>query len=269
MISAKNISLTIGTAKILQDVSTEIIPGEILIILGANGAGKSSLLKCLSGELQVQSGTITLENQPLKAMSPTDLAKRRSVLTQKFSLNLPFKTEEVVQMGRYAFHKSDTKEQLIEFAERAMTEADVIHFQGRIYTSLSGGEQQRVHFARVLTQLYDLHKRQYNRYLFLDEPVSSLDIAQQFRLFEKIKNLCRQGIGIVAVVHDLNLAFQYADKIMALKNGKTIAYGNLMEVLSDNMINQTFGMKATLVPHPNTGLPQVMFGSSKKESMII
>jgi iron complex transport system ATP-binding protein len=262
MMEVRNISFAVNGQIILDNVSLELYPGELLVVLGANGAGKSTLLKCLGGELPHQNGEIVLNKKDLRKYSVVELAQTRAVLTQKFSLNLPFKTEEVVEMGRFAFGATDTEKKSKEIVEQVMAEADVMHLKGRLYTSLSGGEQQRVHFARVLAQLHVAEMKE-PRFLFLDEPVSSLDVLQQFRLFDRVKELMKKGVAVLAVVHDLNLACQYADKILAMQKGSVLAYGITEEVLTSDLIYQTFDLQASLVEHPVTGRPQVLFGYQK------
>jgi len=244
MFQAKDISYTANNRKILDQVSAVVFPGKITAIVGPNGAGKSTLLKVLSQDITPQSGQVTLNNTAVDQYAPRQLAKLRAVLPQKTNVTLAFTALEVVLLGRIP-HDTSGKENLA-IALEVMEEADVLHLKDRIYQTLSGGEQQRVHLARVLAQLH--YNRQQPTYLLLDEPTSSLDIAQQHGLLSVAKKRCEEeGFGIAAVIHDLNLAAQYADYFLFMKNGKEVGQGPSQMMLRKEMIERTFEHPVELI----------------------
>ncbi len=264
MLTAENISLKIGNKKILKDISFQANPGEILAIVGANGAGKSSLLKILSGELMASQGIIKLENKLLHAYSKKELAKKRAVLAQSFSLNLSFPSKEVVMMGRYPHFNEIPAALDHQIVYETMTQSGVLHLKDHLYTTLSGGEKQRIQLARVLSQIWDKSIRS-SKYLFLDEPVSSLDLLHQHKTLEIARSMKEKGYTIIAVLHDLNLASQYADKIMMLKEGQIVAHGNTETILTEENIRDVFGLSVSIIHHADFNYPVVIPFSTHKE----
>jgi iron complex transport system ATP-binding protein len=254
MYQAKNISFSAGTKKILDQVSVAVFPGKFTAIVGPNGAGKSTLLKALCGDLTPEAGEIVLNDQPTSSYSSKELALTRAVLPQKTHLSLAFTAKEVVMLGRTPH--STTNSQNEKITREVMGEADVYHLKDRIYQTLSGGEQQRVNLARVFAQLHD--QREHPTYLLLDEPTSSLDIAQQHGLLDIVRQRCvERGYGVAAVIHDLNLAAQYADYFLFMKNGKEVGQGPSQLMLRKEMIEHTFSYPVELIYGENSDIPMI------------
>src|SRR5699024_1781349 len=178
MIRAENISYQIHGKEILHSMSFQADLGAVTILLGANGAGKSTLLRLLAGENKPEEGKVWLDRRPLTQYAPRDLARKRAVLTQNYAVPLPFSCEEIVMMGRYPHEGFSTTKENKEIVARCMEEMEVQDFAGRMFNTLSGGEQQRVQMARVLAQIETTEKSE-NKVLLLDEPTSSLDYLQQ------------------------------------------------------------------------------------------
>ncbi|WP_416864827.1 MAG: heme ABC transporter ATP-binding protein [Imperialibacter sp.] len=254
MYQGKNISYSVGSKKILDQVSVAVFPGKFTAIVGPNGAGKSTLLKALCRDILPDDGEISINSQAIPTYSPKELALTRAVLPQKTHLSLAFIAEEVVILGRTPH--STTNSQNKEIAEEVMREADVYHLKHRVYQTLSGGEQQRVNLARVLAQLHD--QQEHPTYLLLDEPTSSLDIAQQHGLLDIVRQRCvERGYGVAAVIHDLNLAAQYADYFLFLKNGKEVGQGPSQLMLRKEMIEHTFSYPVELIYGENSDIPMI------------
>ncbi|WP_169567495.1 heme ABC transporter ATP-binding protein [Sneathiella limimaris] len=237
MLRAQNLSFQIAGKEILVDISVEVNRGQIFGILGPNGAGKSTLLKCLSGYHQPTSGEIYLLDQPLNDYALEDLSHKRAVLTQNITLNFPFKVLEIASMGRGQQSGLGHSEKDLDIAREALKLTDVLHLADRQFTSLSGGEQQRVHMARVLAQLWE----QDGALLFLDEPTSALDLKHQFHLFDLCRDLAQQrNYAICVVLHDLHLARQVCDRVQLLRHGQDFASGATEEVLTVEKVSSLY-----------------------------
>ena len=234
---AEHISYKIKKKAILQDCSLVVSPGRFTAVAGPNGAGKTSLLRIMSHEITKHSGNVLLNGMNVTDMRHKELSEQRAVLPQHTTVNFPFTIEQIVEIGRYPHRTTRTENEKI--IDEVMLCTNVYHLKGRLYQSLSGGEQQRVQMARVMAQIWD--EREQARFLLLDEPTSSLDLAQQHSLLELIRDLCRRNIGVLSIIHDLNLAAQYADEVIFLKEGKTTAYGSVSNVMTKEIIEETFG----------------------------
>lgn len=251
-IELNNLSLTLGNKVILDNVSTHFNSGELTILLGPNGTGKSSLLKLITGEYPTQ-GSIEFFNQNTTLWSPKVLAKHLGVLPQSSSLSFNFSVKEVVELGGIPLSASAAT--ISELAEHNMGLTDTLHLKDRMYPSLSGGEKQRVHFARVLTQLSQSNDKQV---LLLDEPTSALDLSHQHQTLSLAKRLTEHGAAVVIVMHDLNLAAQYADRIMILNQGNIVADGSPWQVLTEPTIKQVYHFDVTVISHPTHGYPVLL-----------
>ncbi len=236
MIEVKQLGVQLGKAKILQDVSFSVHAGEVLALLGPNGAGKSTLLKCLSSQLTEPTGSIQLNGRPINDWPLYELAKQRAVLPQHSTLSFPFKVEEVVALGRSPHARSEADEQIINDAMQA---AGIAHLAKRNYLTLSGGEQQRTHFSRILTQLMPLSAGD-DKLLLLDEPVASLDLKYKHQLLAKARELAGQGVCVIVVLHDLELARRYADRVLMLNKGRVHADGPPKAVLTRETIREVY-----------------------------
>ena len=240
MLTAANLTYTVNNKRLLDDVTVKFEPGKLNLIVGPNGAGKSTLVKILCHQLKPQKGTILYGNAPVHNISVSELAKFRAVLSQNIDLAFPLKVAEVVMMGRYPHFTN----RLDKTDERACDEAmhffEVHELAGQDYLSLSGGEKQRVQFARVLTQIwFPIADR--CRYLILDEPLTFLDVRYQFQFMHKLVALSKNSdIVVLGIVHDLNLASRFADTIVLLKQGKVLAQGNGNVVLTSENIKTAY-----------------------------
>jgi iron complex transport system ATP-binding protein len=255
-LNVDELTLQIDGATLLSSVTMQINPGDICALVGPNGAGKSSLLKCLVGELSPTIGSVSLQGKPLPQWLGRERAKLLSVLPQQSALNFPFRVEEVVALGRYPHNTGiDCDRQIVAEVIEAI---DINHLLGRSYTTLSGGEKQRVHLARVLVQIWRPCVLG-DRYLLLDEPTAALDLAHQHMVLKVARLMAEQGVGVFVILHDLNLAAQYADKLVMLNKGHIVTSGDVEEVLTQYYIEQTFGVAVTVIPHPHTNRPLIVY----------
>lgn len=258
MIVIDTVDVSVGGRKILHDVSLEAPAGKLTAIIGPNGSGKSTLLKALCRDY-AYSGTIFLDGRDIARMGPVELAGMRAVLPQSSNLPFPFTVREVVAMGLTAGRPGVDPRARQHLPEEALARVDLAGFGGRFYGELSGGEQQRVQLARVLCQVWEPVVDGVPRYLFLDEPVSSLDIKHQLMIMDVAKNFARSGGGVIAVLHDLNLTALYADAIAALREGRVVASGRPEAVLTDRVLEAVFDVPLRVGAAPRAGtfvLPQ-------------
>lgn len=245
-----NLSLARGVNRILSDVSLSILPGQVTGLLGANGAGKSTLLAALAGELTPVTGHIELNDQPLNDIPLKHQARHRAVLPQKPSLNFDLSVQEVIAMGAYPFPEL-SPEDVSTLIAKTLRIAGITHLSHRRYPDLSGGEQQRVQFARVLTQCHAPLATEQTRYLLLDEPISSLDPKHQIELLRTTASLAHsQSLGVLVIVHDINLAALWCDQLALLSQGQLIAYGPPDQVLTRSNVRDVYDIEADILPHP-------------------
>ncbi len=260
MLAARDICIGLGGKQVLDGVSLSVPPGQVVALLGPNGAGKSTLLKVLAADLEPDRGTVSIDGQPLSLLGAADLACRRAILSQQSLLDFPFTSMEVVLMGRTPHAKGwrDTRRDN-DVAVGAMQATDIIHKSTQTYTSLSGGEKQRVHLARVLAQLWSGDDSAANRYLMLDEPTSSLDAAHAHQILKLAQAYARRGFGVLAVLHDFQLACLYADQVVLMKEGGVAAAGPTAQVMTADIIESVFGVRAMVLRDPSIGdFPIVM-----------
>ena len=257
MLEGSNITVIIEGNTLLSDVSVQVHPGEVMAVLGPNGAGKSTLLRVLSGDLSPESGTVAMGGRSLDAWKKMDSARVRAVLMQQSTLSFAFRVIEVALMGRSPHTEGPETRRDYEIAREALFEAGVDHLEKRLYTTLSGGESQRVHLARVLAQIWDSNDDT-PRYLLLDEPTSSLDLAHQHHILSVARAFAARDVGVLVVLHDLNLAAQYADTALLLDRGREIAAGIPAEVLQDHIVEEVYGIPITVIPHPHKPCPLIV-----------
>lgn len=262
MIETRNLSLIRQGRRLLDRVSLRMEPGRLHVILGPNGAGKSTLLRVLTGSLEADEGSVHLDGRPIRAYASEDLARRRGVLSQDTALAFDFRVEEVVMLGRIPHLSGWETAADAEACQRAMKQVDLLPFADRSYHSLSGGEKQRVQLARVLAQL-DLQgalpEEQATRWLFLDEPTSALDLRHQHAVLDLVKQLLPgpTGPGVVMVLHDLNLALQYADQVVLLKEGTVAAEGEPAATLTPARVGEVYGVQAEALCSAQTHRPLI------------
>lgn len=252
ILMAQQLRYTLGGHRLISDVSLSIASGETVAIIGPNGAGKSTLLRLLTGYLTPDCGECRLLGKPLEQWQPQLLAKVRAVMRQHSELAFPFTVEEVVTMGRSPHSGRDTKQAV----RQVMVQTDCATLAQRDYRQLSGGEQQRVQLARVLVQLWQSQATP--SWLFLDEPTSALDLYHQQHTLRLLRSLTRQQpLAVCCVLHDLNLAALYADRILLLHQGQLVASGTPQEVLQTEILTRWYQADLGVVHHPESALPQV------------
>jgi len=243
MIAVKNLTYQVGNKKILDNASFKLVPGEMLAVIGANGAGKSTLLKLLCGEMNPTFGNISFNEKDIATYSIHDMAILRAVLTQHNTVSVMFTVKELVMMGRYPHFENKPSAHDFEVMEKVMAETGITHLAMRDYNTLSGGEQQRVQLARVIAQIYDRP----NAFLFLDEPTNGLDLLYQQQILQLARSMANRGYIVISILHDINFASQYADQILILKNGKTVALGAPLNVINCENIHEAFSIKVRLM----------------------
>ncbi|MCO6390479.1 heme ABC transporter ATP-binding protein [Aliihoeflea aestuarii] len=257
MIEAKNVRVSLGGRQILYGIDFAARAGEVTAIVGPNGSGKSTFLKALSGDLR-STGEIVIAGRDLKIMKPWQAAGLRAVLPQQTVLSFPFTVREILRLGLLGGRSGVPVRDLETLPERALTKVDLAGFAGRYYQELSGGEQQRVQLARVLCQVWQPVVDGTSRFLFLDEPVSSLDVKHQLVIMEIARDYARRGGGVIAVLHDLNLTAMFADEVMMVHEGRVAAVGSPAAVLTDTTIERVFDCRLRVGRTPRSGVPFVL-----------
>jgi iron complex transport system ATP-binding protein len=216
MIKIDNVSYSYGKRFSLTDVSLEIRKGDITVLIGPNGSGKTTLLNLVSGIMTPQQGEILLDSQNISQMKPKLRAKNIAVVRQFISAPFDYSVFDIVAMGRYAYKKRFESLELqdIQIIKKFLKEMGIDHLQNELVNKISGGELQRVSLARALCQQSDM--------LLLDEPVNHLDIRHRYDILNIIKNRAQQGLTTLCVLHDINIALQYAHNIVLMKDGKIV-----------------------------------------------
>lgn len=255
MINVQNLSFQIQGKDIVKDANLQCQTGQITALLGPNGAGKSTLLKLMSAELSKDKGSIKIAGQDLAKHSPLELAQQRSVMPQNVELNFDFSVLEVALMGRSPHNAGLETEKDKEIAIQCLDEVECYHLRDRNFTSLSGGEKQRVTLARVLAQIEGVEKP----ILLMDEPIANLDPEHQQAAMKSAKCRAEQGATVFLVLHDFNLAANYADQLYIINHGQITASGTANEIFQKEIIQENFKVNTEIISHPLTGKPQVIF----------
>lgn len=231
------------------------------MILGPNGSGKSTFLKIFSGEINKYEGSVFYDNEKIAQIKKEELAKHRAVMSQQPELSFPLMVEEVVMMGRYPHFTFNPNKKDEDICNAVLQRMNLVSFKERNYLTLSGGEKQRVQYARVLAQVWEKPVAGY-RYLFLDEPLTSLDINYQQEFLHIAREFTKADTILIAVMHDINLAIQFADKLFFLNEGKLIAHGKPKDILNADLIKQVFNVEVSIISNPITGSPLVVYGNT-------
>ncbi|WP_107491122.1 heme ABC transporter ATP-binding protein [Thermobifida fusca] len=250
VLGARHLSKSYGARTVLDDVSLDVRTGEVLALVGPNGAGKSTLLSILTGDTPPDRGEVTVLDRPLAAWSPAELALRRAVLPQSFTVSFPFDVVDVVHMGRAPWAAVDVDVDDDRVVADAMAATEVTALAARKFPSLSGGEKARVMLARVLAQQTQI--------MLWDEPTAALDIRHQESVLRIARQRAAQGDAIVVVLHDLALAAAYADQVAILSQGQIAAYGPPAEVFTAKLLSDVYSYEVEIVSHPRTGVPLVL-----------
>ena len=252
---ADNISLHLSGFDLLRNISLEVEAGKVTAIVGPNGAGKSSLLKVLTGDMAPTRGQVQLNHRQLPQWPLLHRAQMLAVLPQHSLLNFPFTANEVVALGRIPHQTGVIKD--AEIVAQALDLVDASYLQKRLYTQMSGGEKQRVQLARVLAQIWQPSDHG-EQFLVLDEPTSAFDLSHQKLTLDIVRQLANRGVGVVMVLHDLNLAARCADNLVVFDGGVIAAQGQPQQVLTESLIDKVFGVKAIISQHPQTHRPLVI-----------
>ncbi|HYG19740.1 MAG TPA: heme ABC transporter ATP-binding protein [Ohtaekwangia sp.] len=254
MLQASNISLQVKQKVILNDVSITLEPGTFTALVGPNGAGKSSLLKVMAQEHTHYRGDVILNGRHAKVYKPLELSRVRAVLPQCTTVYFSFSVQQIVMLGRHGYRHS--KKENGRIVHEVMNLTGIEHLEDRNYLTLSGGEKQRVQLARVLAQVWE--ETVFPRYILLDEPTASLDIAQQQNMFSLAKRMCERNIGVMAIIHDLNQAIQFADQLYFLRDGQVTSGGKAREVFTKSNIEETFCCKVNVFSDPCNKCPYII-----------
>ncbi len=265
-LEARGLSAGYGERDVLFGLNLRIVSGDFIGIIGPNGSGKSSFLKALSRALRPREGTVLLCEDDLYDISQRRAAQQLAVVPQETSIGFGFTALEVVLMGRspHLGRLQGAGPQDLELARQAMELSNTWHLADRPVTELSGGERQRVIIAQALAQT--------PRLLLLDEPTQHLDVRHQLSLLRTLREMCAAGLAAVVVMHDMNLAAQYCDELVMIRQGREFARGTPAEVLTSGNLQEVFGVSAIVTEHPATGRPSVMMlpslGTSDKENSL-
>ncbi len=245
MLEVQNITINYGVCAVVQNVSFSLRTGKIIALLGANGAGKTTLLKALNGGLPIAGGAILLNGKSLKDFSRREIARKIAVIAQENETKFPVSVLEFVLSGRFAHGAAFGWETTgdLQIARDCLMLCDLANYENRLMNQLSGGERQRVVLARALATKADI--------LLLDEPTANLDLAHQAMMFRLINERCKScRASAIVITHDLNLASEFADEILLLKNGKILAKGEPNEVLTGENLQEIFNVRVLLDENP-------------------
>ncbi len=250
MLRANQLTISRQGNTLLDNVSCEVGSNQLVALVGHNGSGKSTLIKALAGEMMTNGGSISLDERYISDYSSKELARRMAYLPQQLPEAAGFSVRELVMLGRYPHQKwlqkpsQIDKDKVAEAMRITQTEA----FADRTTATLSGGERARVWLAMCLAQD--------TRYLLLDEPLAALDMHYQLEVIQLIRRLVdEQGLSVVIIIHDINLAAQYADRVIALKNGRICHDGDINSTMQPTILHKIFNVDMQLLSHPITGQP--------------
>jgi iron complex transport system ATP-binding protein len=250
MIRLDSVYAGYGRRDVLKDVTLHIGAGEMAGILGPNGSGKTTLLLAVSGVLRVRSGSIVIDGHPLQRLTPKAQARLMAGVPQKVEIAFDLRVNSIVLMGRYPHIRflGGYRDHDREIALEAMRETRTLEFRDRLMGELSGGEFQRVLIARALAQSTEI--------LLLDEAASGLDIARKVEIYDLLRRRNAAGTTILSVIHDLNLAALYCDRLIFMKNGRVVLDGRPEDVFTEEKLEEIYETHIRIAPHPLTGVPQ-------------
>ncbi len=253
-VAVNSLSVRAGEKRLIDGISFDAPQGQTIALVGPNGAGKSTLLRALAGELAFGEGTILLKGRAIHDWPSHELARHRAVLSQNITVTFPFTVAEIVKMGAGGRMGRD----IDTMADAALADVDLNGFRDRIIGTLSGGEQQRVHFARVMVQLACGEQAHGPGILLLDEPTASLDLRHQLDLVAAAKKAASGGTTVIAIVHDLNLAALMADRVIVMGRGRIAADGRPSVTINEQIIGKVFGVSDAINRIPPDSQPFVL-----------
>jgi iron complex transport system ATP-binding protein len=239
-IALERCHVRLGSRTIVDNVSLQIAAGQLTALVGPNGAGKSTLLAAMAGDLRPTSGQVVINGQPIGGFSSRALAQVRSVLPQHSDATFPFRVEDVVRMGRFPWQSDMRTDDTV--CASALARVGMTHMADRSFMTLSGGEQALVSLARVLAQATPI--------VLLDEPTAALDLGHQELVLGVASQLASEGCGVVVVVHDLNLAARFADRVVVLADGAVVADGTPAEAFEPELLSTIYRHDVVVLDHP-------------------
>ncbi len=257
MLKIKSLYYTINKKKIINNISLSVSKNDITTIVGPNGSGKSTLIKLISNEINLHAGEIIFLNKSILKWNINEIAKYRSVLPQSNHLSFPFTVSDVIKMGRFPYIENKNKSQKI--CNKLVEVFDIENNINQNYTTLSGGEKQRVQLARVIGQIWSDNDVYENKLLLLDEPTSYLDIKHQHALFNFLNILNKKGLTIIMVLHDLNHAISYSNKIILMRRGEVVDFGPTDKIINEKNLTKVFNIKLNLVKTNDSNRPIITF----------
>ena len=249
LIDAQDVTVTIDEHTILDHVSVRVFPGEVVALVGPNGAGKSTLLSVLSGDRAPQSGTIRVAQRPIREWNAVELAQRRSVLLQRIDIAFPFTVVDVVRMWRASWAGTSKENEDEATVSAVLRKVDIEALRERTYPSLSGGERARAAFARIMAQASPL--------MLLDEPTAAMDIRHQELVLRLARDYAQTGCGVVIVLHALDAAAAYADRVILLHDGTVDCSGPPADVLTSERLTRVYQHPIDVFDHPHTHTPVI------------
>ncbi|WP_425403678.1 heme ABC transporter ATP-binding protein [Hwanghaeella sp.] len=236
-ISLRGVGASLAGKRVLQGIDLQILPGQVTALVGPNGAGKSTLLGVMAGDIEAADGEVALHGSPIRSIPPKERASLRTVMRQSFEMSFAFLVRDIVEMGVLDQVPEREKRHIVD---RALRETEMTAFRNRPVTRLSGGERQRVSFTRAVAQIRSSEHLDAPRFLFLDEPTASLDMAYQALILNRARSFAAEGLGVVIVLHDLNLAAAAADRILLLSGGRVVTDGPPETVVREEVLAPAF-----------------------------
>ena len=249
-IRCESIDINLNKREILKNISIEVKEKEILSIIGPNGAGKSTLLKSLAGDINPTNGNIFYDEININQIDIQERAFTRSVMSQLQPIAFDFSVKEIVEMGWINRGESEYADQFDDAVKEVILKCGVKDLIDRNFNNLSGGEQRRIHFARTLLQLWRPSNSSDPKYLFLDEPTANLDLTYEIKLLNIVKDVAQEGAGVILVLHDLNLAAKFSDKVAILKGGLLIDIGLPKDILKSTLLSDVYEIKVEVKNNP-------------------
>lgn len=263
MVELRDVSYRAGDVTILRDVSVRFEAGRMNVVLGPNGAGKSTLLRVATGLAHASSGSVTYDNRAIASFDDQEIARRRAVLSQHVELAFPLEVADVVMMGRYPHFGRVPTARDREIVHEALELVGMLDKAAQAYPTLSGGEQQKVQLARVLAQIWSSggsDGAEAARYLFLDEPTTNLDVHYQLHALSVARTLINANTTLIAILHDLNVAFQFGDHFVLMDRGQVAFEAGSARDVPMEVLERVFDVRARAIVDSDTGEVVWRFG---------